>query len=109
MREKECEGKGSSRDGVIDWVALKMMDASFVAQLFVSSLSFVKSNDAVPVGAGRGGRVWPGREGADGAEIISSLIVGGRQTERGKGKSREIKVSEMLLRERKSNVTFVGE
>lgn len=32
-----------------------MMDASFVAQLFVSSLSFVKSNDAVPVGAGRKG------------------------------------------------------
>lgn len=55
MRERECEGKGSSRDGVIDWVALKMMDASFVAQLFVSSLSFVKSNDAVPVGAGRSG------------------------------------------------------
>lgn len=53
--------------------------------------------------------MWPDREGADGAEIISSLIVGRRQTERGKGKSREIKVSEMLLWERESNVTFVGE
>lgn len=32
-----------------------MMNASFVAQLFVSSLSFVESNDAVP---GRDG-AWP--------------------------------------------------
>lgn len=88
-REKECEGKGSSRAGVIDWVALKMMDASFVAQLFVSSVSFVKSNDAVPVGAG--GRVWPNREGADGAEIISSLIVRRRQTKREKKKGHQKK------------------
>lgn len=60
-REREREGQGvrerkeSSKVGVIDWVALKMMNASFVAQLFVSSLSFVESNDAVP---GRDG-AWP--------------------------------------------------
>lgn len=49
--------------------------------------------------------MWPGKEGADGAEIISSLIVRRRMAER----ESEIKVSKMLLRERKSNVTFVGE
>lgn len=61
--------------GVIDWVALKMMNASFVAQLFVSSLSFVESNDAVPCGGVAKG-VGVNCVGADGAEIISSLIVG---------------------------------